>query len=252
MGGCGGWTILRIHLGIDPSSCLHFPHSKPMARSFARLTRYLGSALLLFALITGPIEAQDWRQESEVMVVVEENEALDVFLDSLTAALEENPATRVHRSPQDVSDVTYRELSDRLLDDGLALVSTTHVFIKYQFDLQNAQIVEAIEELHFIYRESTEEEDLSILHVSTDIPVVREVLLDSGVPSEVNMQTVTPFRHFLAFPRVVEKEATTVVQVAGQAIREDHERRRQTLIAYLDGFVKERGFGYKLSTTLEP
>lgn len=182
------------------------------------------------------------------MVVVSESEVLEAFLDSLTASLENNPAMRVRRSPQDSSLVSYRALSKRLLDEGLALISATHVFIQYRFEWKNDEIVETIEDLHFIYRENPAEEDISLLHVAVDTPTVRDVLIHSGIPSEVNMQTVTPFRRFLAFPRLVQEEETTVVRMSGRPVRDDYQRHQRTLLEYLNGFVKHRGIGYTLST----
>lgn len=218
-----------------------------MVRYCAHFVRYAGGVLLLFALVTGPTQAQEWRQESQLMTVVEEDGALDLLLDSLSAAFEEAPETLVRRSPQDTAAVSYRTLSSRLLDKGLGLISTSHLFIQYRFERTTTGLVETVEELHFIYREESDEEDISLLYVSTDNPTVREVLLQSGVLSEVNMQTVTPFRRFLAFPRLVRKEETTLVRMAGQPVREHHERHRQQLLGYIDGLVKERGLGYKFS-----
>lgn len=182
------------------------------------------------------------------MVVVTESDVLEVFLDSLTAALENNPAMRVRRSPQDSSLVSYRALSERLLDKGLALISATHVFIQYRFEWKKNEIVETIEDLHFIYREDSTEEDISLLHLGVDNATVRDVLLHSGVPSEVNMQTVTPFRRYLVFPRLVREEKTTVVRMSGRPVRDNYERHKQSLLEYLNEFVKHRGIGYTLST----
>lgn len=180
------------------------------------------------------------------MTVVKEGQELEVFLDSLITVLEQNPETRVRRSPEDTSSVPYQALSDALLEKGLALTSATHAFIQYRFVREDTRVVETIEDLYFIYRENPEEEDLSILYVSMDHPVVRDVLVNSGIPSEVNMEAFTPFRRYLSFPRLAQQGTTTVVQMAGRPIRSNHERRQETLITYLDEFIATRGGGYEL------
>lgn len=180
-----------------------------------------GSLVLLCALAPESTYAQQWQQKIQLITPIQFNDPTHVLLDSLAAVLARTPALRVRRTA-DSSAMSYRALQESLYADGLTLQSATHAFIRYRFDLteQGSGVIETIEDVTFIFRLDESREDLPILYLDTQAPAVSDLLLDRGIPSPVNMLSVTPFRTLLAYPSLTERDETTVVEFGGRTLRE--------------------------------
>src|SRR6056297_2023444 len=113
----------------------------------------IGSLLLLCSYAIPSAQAQEWAQEVQIITTVGYGEPLHILVDSLSNVLARNPETQVQRTPQDDAPVSYNDLRDELLSEGVDLNSASHAFIRYRFDLVNgSEIVETIDEMYFIYR----------------------------------------------------------------------------------------------------
>jgi hypothetical protein len=213
-------------------------------RVFATLT---SSLLLLLGLSTSPAPAQNWGQEIQIVSAVGYGEPLQVFVDSLSAVLQRNPSIQVRRTAQDEATMSFATLREELFDDGVDLKSASHVFIRYQFNLErSSQVTETIEDLYFIYRGNEARADLPLLHVSAREPVVNDLLRNSGIPSPVNMRSTTAFRSMLAFPRLYRQE-TAVVEIGGQPVRDETNQAEMVVTHFLTEQMNLGGGSYVLS-----
>jgi hypothetical protein len=198
------------------------------------LTAVVGSLLLLSPVFPSLAHAQEWAQEIEIITTVGYGDPLHVFVDSLNDALSRNPDAQVKRFPRAETTVSFAELQNELLADGLDLNSVSHAFIRYRFELgPDSEIIETIEEMYFILRVREDRSDLSVLHVSTRDPVVNTLIRDKGIPSPVNMKAVQPFRNMLAFPYLNARQETAMVEIAGRAVRDETPQHQQFLIDFL-------------------
>jgi len=181
-----------------------------------------GSLVLLLAGAPSSAQAQDWRQEIQIITTIPYGSPLHVFLDSMGTLLDQNPEMNVRRSPDDTSSMTASTLREALYEDGLDLTSASHAFIRYRFDLPGtgSGVIETIQDVYFIFRMDESRSDLPILHVNTRSPVVSRMLVEQGITSPVNMMSVTPFRQLLAFPVMNDRYDTAVVELGGQTVRE--------------------------------
>jgi hypothetical protein len=194
----------------------------------------LGGLLLSFGLLAPSVHAQEWAQEVQIITTVGYGEDLHVFVDSLSDALGRNPDVQVKREPQDEATVSFAELREELLRDGVDLNSATHAFIRYRFELETgSEIVETIEELYFIFRGREDRSDLPILYVDTQEPVVNNLIRRSGVPSPVNLKAIRTFRDMLAFPYLNARQETAMVEISGRAVREDNPQEQKLLTDFL-------------------
>jgi hypothetical protein len=182
-----------------------------------------GSLVLLLAIAPSPTQAQDWRQEVQIITTIPFDSPLHVFLDSVRTYLDDHPNVRVKQSPQDTSSMRARELREALYADGLDLTSATHAFIRYRFDLpaSGSGVVETIQDLYFVFRLDESQSDRSILYLNTRDPMVNNLLQEKGIQSPVNMRSFTPFRKLLAFPVVNDRYETAVVEFGHQTVREE-------------------------------
>ncbi len=204
------------------------PRNCPFLFGFPRsMTRLLSSLLagilvLLLAFAPPSAQAQDWRQEVQIITTIPFDTPLHVLLDSMGTVLNENPDMRVQRSPDDTSSMTARDLRDALYEDGLDLTSATHAFIRYRFDLpgSGSGVVETIQDIYFIVRLDESQSDLPIIYLNTRNPMISTLLLEQGIRSPVNMRSVTPFRKHLAFPVMNNRYETAVVEFGRQTVRE--------------------------------
>lgn len=198
------------------------------------LTAVVGSLLLLLSVSPSLVQAQEWAQEVQIITTVGYGEPLHVFVDSLSDALSRNPDAQVKRSPRADAPVSFADLQDELLAEGLDLNSVSHAFIRYRFELgTGSEIIETIEDMYFIFRAREDRSDLPILYVSTREPVVNALIRNSGIPSPVNMKAVQPFRNMLAFPYLNTRQETAMVEVAGRAVREENPQQQQLLTDFL-------------------
>ena len=214
---------------------------------------FIASLALFFASITVPAQAQEWGQEIQVITTIPYESPTQVFLDSVASILDRNPDVMVRRSPRDKSPVPFRTLQNELYDEGVDLRSASHVFLRYQFDLneQGSGVTETIQDMHFIFRFDESESDLPILYLNTRDPVVSGVLLNRGIPSPVNMRSMTSFRQFLAFPVLYDQQQTVVVEIGRRSLREELGPRQTALVDFLN---EKMGFGpgsYALTTRYE-
>lgn len=190
--------------------------------------------LLLLTTAALPTHAQEWAQEIEIITTVRYEEPLHIFVDSLQNTLTQNPEVQVKRSRKDPTPVSFATLRDELHEDGIALTSATHAFIRYRFEMAaTSGIVETIEEMYFIYRGREDRVDLPILYLNTREPVVSDLIQNKGVPSPVNLKAVTTFRKMLAFPHLNTSQETAMVEIAGRPVREDRPEQEQILTEFL-------------------
>jgi len=200
---------------------------------------FIAAALLLASAL--PAEAQRWNQRVQVVKTVEEDGPVYALLDSLItefdAAGESN--VMIRRAPNDKSLRSVADIREDLLDDGLGLVSATHVYIQYEFAIVADDFVETIEELQFIYRPpNAEMEDISLFTAKTSNPHVHHVLMKSGLPHEENLNTVSTFASILSFPRIARTDVR-VVRLNNETLREGYSERREALTADMFDMVYE-------------
>jgi hypothetical protein len=193
--------------------------------------------VLLLGVIAGPALGQQWRQEVQIITPIQFNDPTHVLLDSLAAVLDRTPDLQVRRTA-DSSAMSYAALRESLYADGVDLRSATHAFIRYRFDLteQGSGIIETIKDVTFIFRLDESREDLPILYLDTQDPAVSDLLLNRGIPSPVNMLSVTPFRQLLAYPFINERNETAVVEFGGRTIREGDNAAHQSMLL---GLIEE-------------
>jgi hypothetical protein len=194
-----------------------------------------GGLALLLGLVASPALAQQWRQEVEIITPVQFNDPTHILLDSLAAVLARSPTLQVRRRA-DSSAMSYRDLRESLYADGVDLRSATHAFIRYRFDLteQGSGIVETIEDIYFVFRLDESREDLPILYLDTRDPAVSDLLVDRGIPSPVNMLSVTPFRRLLAYPSLTEQHETAVVAFGGRTVRAVDDAQQSLLLGLVE------------------
>lgn len=208
----------------------------------------VGSALLLLGLTIAPAQAQEWRQEIQLIALIGYQDPLHVFTDSLSNALARTPHVQVRREPTDTTPMSFADLREELYADGVDLNSATHVFIRYQFNLRlGSAVVETIKDLYFIYRGNEARADLPLLHVSAQEPVVNDLILHSGIPSLANMEVVNTFREMLAFPHLNNRDETAVVEIARRPLREIDSPQKRALEEFLTEHMNIGGGSYVLS-----
>jgi len=192
---------------------------------------FIAVALLLASAL--PAEAQRWNQRVQVVKTVEEDGPVYALLDSLITEFDASGESNVmiRRTPDDESLRSVADIREELLDDGLGLVSATHVYIQYEFAIVADDFVETIEELQFIYRPpNAEMEDISLFTAKTNNPHVHRVLMKSGLPHEENLNTVSTFASILSFPRIARTDVR-VVRLNNETLREGYAERRESLTA---------------------
>jgi len=209
-------------------------------------------ALLLVSVM--PAEAQRWNQRVQVVQPVEQDGVAYALLDSLVTEFDEADASSVmlRRAPEDKTLRSVADIRDELLEDGLGLISATHVYIQYEFAIIADDFVETIEELQFIYRPANSEvEDISLFTVKTSNPNVSHVLMKEGLRHEENLNTVSPFASLLSFPQIARTNAT-IVRLNNETLREGHSQRRDALAADLVSIVYEDGMSVRIRTLPTP
>lgn len=215
----------------------------------------LGLLLFLVAawtLAAAPSEAQRWSQRAQVITPIERDQPVYLFLDSLVQKMETSEGVFVRRSPSDRDRIPLSNLQQKLLDDGLGLLSASHAFIQYDFSIVNDQFIETVEHISFIYRSGfAEDEDVALFTVSTNDPLVAGVLEDQGLPISTNLRAVRPFAELISFPRLIRAGDTKIVQVNGETVREDFDAQRDGLTAQLMNLVYDEARPF-FTRTMQP
>lgn len=206
--------------------------------------RTLGSILLVAVLLAGsarPVDAQQWRQTTRVMAAVESGQATRAFLDSVAARLRANDTLTVRQSRDASEPITASALNDSLLQDGLGMQSANRVMLDYEFEVVDNELIEEIQGLQFLYRPpSNTEQDVPIMYVDAERPMVQDLMRTSGIPDETNLSTVHYFVDELSFPALSIDQNVEVVSVSGRTIRGEFDRRRRVLLRRLKTFIYER------------
>ncbi len=191
------------------------------------------AVLLLAGAATQTAQAQArWLQHVQIIVPVEEEKATGALLDTLVAALDRGEDLPLYRGPDMEQRVSYSELENDLLNEGLALSSANRVFINYRFEADRGAFVEAIEGLYFIYRPTgMTDTDIPVFYVDAGDPVVKELFLESGTTLRVNEAAFHPFRRQLQFAGLISEYAgdmnQMIVSVGDRVIRDRIEARSE-------------------------
>jgi hypothetical protein len=212
---------MRIQTQVAPDFCFSFPFAFDLLPMTIRLLSSItGALLLLLSLSIDTVQAQDWRQEVQLVAPVEYDGPLQVLTDSLSALFARNPGVLVRREAQDSTLIPARQLRKQLHEDGVDISSATHAFIRYKFELgRSYKIVETITDIYFIYRRSSSQTDIPILYLTTKEPAISELIRKRGIPSRMNLEATTPFRDLLAFPNLKNHQETAVVEFARRPLR---------------------------------
>lgn len=216
------------------------------SRSFVLLSLFF---VLTLPLLSAPAAAQEWAQEVEVMTRIEVDGPVYTFLDTLSAALDQRPEVRLRRSEQDETAIPYADLREQLYEDGIDLLSATHAFVRYRFDIrERTRLVETVKDIYFILRVDEAESDIPIVYLRTRDPMISELLTHSGVASPVNMKAITPFRELLSFPILSRRSASAIVAFGGRPLRGDFEREHSMFMEFLREYTMGNGGSYVLHT----
>lgn len=193
------------------------------------------------AVSAPPADAQQWRQTTRVMASVESGQATRAFLDSVAARLRGTDTLTVRRSRDAGDPITASALNDSLLQDGLGMQSANRVMIDYEFEVVDNELIEEIQGLQFLYRPpSSTEQDVPVMYVDAERPMVQNLMRTSGIPDETNLSTVHYFVDELSFPALSIDQNVDVVSVAGRTIRGEFDQRRRVLLRRLKTFIYGR------------
>ena len=185
-------------------------------------------AVLFFGTSITSADAQSrWQQTVQVITPVVPDEITGALLDSLVQVVDRN-SVPVRRTPDDEEEYSVRDLSDRLLDEGLDVTSANQMFITYRYEADARSFKSDIVDLQFIYRPvEYEDADVPILSVDAMHPIVKNMLVANGTRLESNEAVFEPFWDQL---RMHQLEDGRVVMVGGKILRDDaeaeHEKQR--------------------------
>lgn len=207
------------------------------------------SFILLLPLTASPAAAQEWGQEAQLITQIQYGGPIHIFLDSLSAVLDNHPEASFRRSAEDKTTMRYADLQEQLYEDGIDLLSATHAFVRYRFDIRGrTRLVETVKDIYFIFRVDESESDIPILHISSSHPLISELLNDSGIASRVNMKSITPFRELLSFPNLSLHEDAALVEIGGRPIRGEFDREQGDFMDFLMEHTMANGGAYILRT----
>lgn len=179
-----------------------------------------GSLLLSLASFTSPIQAQDWRQEVQIITTVGYDDPLQVFADSVSALFARHPDLLVRREAKAPFPIPASRLREELFENGVDINSATHTLVRYTFTLgRGSEVIETVTDIYFIYRGNDTYADVPILHLDTAEPIVGNFIRSRGIPSLVNMETGDTFREMLSFPYLKERQETAMVEIGRRPLR---------------------------------
>jgi hypothetical protein len=241
-------TRRRLHPFDDA-----FPESRPTGT--ALLAAALAGILLWTALAPSPTAAQDWRQRVTVQTTVPNDGPLRTFLDSLARDLAGADSIRVRRQPG-AETIPVDSLRERLLAEGLGIISTNRVAIEYSFSLRRDRLVERIRSLQFTCDlPGTNGRLKPILHVEGDHPVVDAVLRGSiprtprarlltGDASPVAEPAPPSLPEALEFPTLIDAEGRPLQASRAAGPTRGADLEATAFARRLRTFVYERGSRY--------
>lgn len=159
-----------------------------------------------------------WQQTVEVIVPIEDDGIMQTLVDSMTTVFE-NENAWIKRSPE-LDSMQLAELEKQLSSDGLSMVSASHVFITYRYQLADSGLESQIVDLHFIYRPPGAQEDLSIFYVDlANSPLYEELMVEQGTTVPSNEMAFLRFEEQISFHRLAER--ATVVRLGDEIIRDE-------------------------------
>lgn len=206
----------------------------------------LAIAVALVAAFAAPQAAQAqarWLQTVQIIVPVEQEKATGALLDTLAASMERGDELPLFRTPEKQGAVSFAELQNSLLNEGLDVTSANNVFVTYRFEADRQGFKETIENLFFIYRpEGMEDTDIPVFYVDATDPAVKKLFMDSGTTLRINEAAFHPFREQLQFAALMSEYGgqadQMLVTVGDRVIRDEGEAQeeRRRLIATIRRF----------------
>lgn len=210
--------------------------------SLPRPVRTAVTAVLAVMLLAAaqPAEAQQWRQTATVMADVKTGHATRAFIDTVANRLRKSDTLMVRRS-RDGEPMRLQTLQDSLVADGVGLQSANRMFIDYEFQIVDNELIEEIQDIQLIFRPpSTTERDISVLYLDAEQEMVADVMRESGVPDESNVAMTHYFVNELSFPALSLDQNVEVVSAAGRDLREGYDQRRKVLMRQMKTFIYDR------------
>lgn len=191
-----------------------------MKRSFSPLRTAALLALVFFGFSQSTQAQARWLQTAQVLTPIQDGDITQVLLDSLASRLPQE-AMALKQSPEEEKTLTYAELEERLLDEGLDLTSANQVFISYRFSADQQGLRTEITELYFIYRpEYGDDVDIPVLALNAQDPIIQRLLTTGGVQLANNQANIKPFRDELAFHQLRDG---TLASLGNRVLRDEAE-----------------------------
>lgn len=195
------------------------------------------SALLLLCLtglfLASPtqVEAQRWRQTSQLIVPIQPDSPTRALLDTLVQVVERKDSIKVRRTPESSASMSLSDLRNKLISGpGIGLTSANNVFIDYEFRIENRGFEESVEAFQFVYRAGEGREDVQMLYIDATKPWVKEILRNKGTTLRTNQAALKTFSDQLAFARMQDNQGAQVVEISGQTVREGFEEKKRKLV----------------------
>lgn len=176
-------------------------------------------------------QGQDWLRTVEVRVPVAEDLPTRPLVDSLDAYLDRNRSVEVQRV-QDSTALSFDDLQDLLMDEGLSLSSsTTDAFLRYRLTQdRDGNFRQEIVSMALYYSPQGEgEEDTPLLFASSSNDWFRSLLDQKGTPLSTNQAAFQLFRDALGIGKVLRLDDAEIAAFGGETLREQREERKQAL-----------------------
>jgi len=195
-----------------------------MKNTLLRIMR-TGAVCALFILIScaagRSAQAQRWLQNVQVVTPVNDGGPTGALLDTVTSVLRRQGGDATVRRAPDRPNTTFRELEKNLLGEGLDFTSANQLFVRYRLEADERGYAEQIKNLYFIYRpQRAGETDVPIFFLDMSDPEIREAVFGSGTRLHVNEAVFKPFREQITFPKLVNENGTSLVEVGDRIIRD--------------------------------
>ena len=171
-------------------------------------------------------DSSRWGQTAQILVPLDQEEDLNVFLDTLKQVISRTESLTVRRGPAQPKQ-SLSEIRTELIDEEAIGLSMSHARIDYEFRVEEGEYREEIEAIQFLFRhEFKEEEGISMLYVGGQRPWVQDILRNKGIPPQrIKLRT---FNDELAFVRMHSEGK--IVKIANQPVREGFKQKKQQLI----------------------
>ncbi|MFO8098564.1 MAG: hypothetical protein R6T83_02950 [Salinibacter sp.] len=194
------------------------------------LTLFLLGALLGLGP-TDSAQGQDWLRTVEIRVPVAEEMPTRALVDSVEAHLSRTPSVDVHRV-QDSTALSFSDLEDLLLDEGLSLGSSaTDAFLRYRLTQdRNGEFHQEIVSMALYYSPQGEaEEDTPLLFASSSDDWFHSLLSQEGTPLSTNQAALQLFRDKLDIGKMLRLDEAEISAFGGETLREQRQERKQAL-----------------------